>query len=81
MVVTTKPGLPLEELALEELELDELELEELELLDEELELLEELEPVGWVVSPPHATKPVAMIPAIMHCNLFIRPTYGYVFFY
>jgi hypothetical protein len=66
MVVTTKPGLPLEEL-----ELEELELEELELLDDELELLEELESVGWVASPPHATNPLAMTPTIMHCNLFI----------
>lgn len=68
---------------LDELELEELELEELELLDEELELLlEELEPVGWVVSPPHAAKPAAMIPTITHCNLFIwTHLVCYVLFY
>lgn len=68
MVVTANPGLPLDEL-----ELDELELEELELLEEELELLlDELESVGSVFPPPHATNPLAMIPTITHCNLFIE---------
>ena len=56
------------ELLLEELELLLDEPEEEELLEEELEPLEELpEPV----SPPHATSPAAMIPTIMHCNVFI----------
>lgn len=74
-MLTFPPLLELE--LLEELELlleEELELlldeldEEDELLDEELEPLDELaEPP----SPPHATSPAAMIPTIMHCNLFI----------
>lgn len=78
-MVSALVALPLDELELEELELEELELEleeELELLeeDEELELLE----LEGSVPPPQATRPAAMIPTIMHCNLFIGFTYVFL---
>lgn len=81
-MTVTNPGLP-EELAALDDELEDELLEELELeLEEELELLEEeddelelLEPV----SPPQATRPAAMIPTIMHCNVFIGFTLVFFF--
>ena len=74
MVRVTTPGLPEEELAALDDELEEELLEELELeLEDELELDDEDDELELdeSVPPPQAIRPAAMIPTIMHCNVFI----------